>query len=123
LLTFLLVTFVGFVLLAYASSLVTLTVACLCIGAGQGGTSGPMMALLSDFTPNERMGRAFGTNNVLGDIGAGLGPIVTLPLVDTVGFQPVYLVCALFPLVAIGTLLGGVYLKTGQFLPGGDIEQ
>jgi len=120
LVVFLVVTFVGFILLAHASSLGTLIVACLCIGAGQGGTSGPMMALLSDFIPDERMARAFGTNNVLGDIGAGLGPVVTLPLVDTIGFQSVYLACAAFPLVAVAILLGGVYWTTGRFLPGSD---
>lgn len=122
LVAFLVVTFVGFVLLAYASSLVTLTSACLCIGAGQGGTSGPLMALLSDLTPDERMGRAVGTNNVLGDVGAGLGPIVTLPLVDTIGFQLVYLACAAFPLLAVATLLGGIYSKTGQLRPAVDIS-
>ncbi len=74
LVTFLGTTFAGFILLAFADSVLTLVVACLFIGAGQGGTSGPLMALLADLTPDERMGRAVGTNNVLGDVGGGLGP-------------------------------------------------
>jgi MFS family permease len=114
---FLVTTAVGFVLLAVSESTLLLTVACLCIGAGQGGTSGPLMALLADLTPSEQMGRAVGTNNVFGDVGGGLGPIVTLPLVDTVGFWPIYLVCAALPLVAAGVLVGGIYRETGQFVP------
>lgn len=117
LLTFLGVTFVGFVLLGIANSILTLTLACICIGAGQGGTSGPLMALLGDLTPDERMGRAVGTNNVLGDVGGGLGPIVALPLTDTIGFQPVFLASSIFPLIAALMLLAGVYRQTGQLLP------
>ena len=115
---FLVVSFVGFGLLAVADSLPSLVVACLCIGAGQGGTSGPLMALLADLTPNERMGRAVGTNNVLGDLGGGLGPMLTLPLVDVLGFAPIYAACAVIPLVAGVVLLGGVYAKTGSINPG-----
>ncbi|GAB3020806.1 MFS transporter [Natronobiforma cellulositropha] len=110
-------TVVGFLLLAQADSVATLTAACLLIGAGQGGTSGPLMALLADLTPDERMGRAVGTNNVFGDIGGGFGPIVSLPLIETVGFWPVYLACALLPALACVILLGGVYRETGQFTP------
>ncbi|MEF8812712.1 MAG: MFS transporter [Halovenus sp.] len=114
---FLVITFVGFLLLAAASSVATLTLACIFIGAGQGGTSGPLLALLADLTPAEEMGRAVGTNNVFGDIGGGIGPIVSLPLVDVVGFWPVYLVCALIPLGAVAVLLAGVYRSTGEFVP------
>ena len=117
LLTFLVVSFVGFVLLAIAESLPALTIACIFIGAGQGGTSGPLMALLADLTPADRMGRATGTNNVLGDLGGGLGPMVALPLVKSVGFTPIYLACAVIPLIAGFVLLGGVYSQTGHINP------
>ncbi|WP_224333361.1 MFS transporter [Haloprofundus halobius] len=117
LLVFLVVSFVGFILLSQASSLPTLVVSCVCIGAGQGGTSGPLMALLADLTPTDRMGRATGTNNVLGDLGGGIGPMVSLPLVETVGFEPVYAACAVIPLLAGFVLLGGVYAKTGSVNP------
>lgn len=117
LLGFLLVTFLGLVLFAVAETVPTLTVACLLVGAGQGGTSGPLMALLADLTPDERVGRAVGTNNVFGDIGGGLGPLVSLPLVEAVGFWPVYVTCAVLPLVAGGILLAGVYHVTGEFVP------
>ncbi len=114
---FLVVTTAGFLLLASADSVVTLTAACLAIGAGQGGTSGPLMALLADLTPNEQMGRAVGTNNVFGDVGGGLGPVVTLPLVETVGFVSIYVVCATLPLVASVVLVVGIRRETGQFVP------
>lgn len=111
---FLGVSFVGFILLAVAESLAVLVGACLLIGAGQGGTSGPLMALLADLTPSERMGRAMGTNNVLGDLGGGLGPIVSLPLVDTIGFRPVYAACAVIPLLAGSLLLLSLRSQTGR---------
>ena len=117
LLAFLAVSFVGFVLLALAGSLPSLILACVCIGAGQGGTSGPLMALLADLTPGERTGRAMGTNNILGDLGGGLGPMVSLPLIEAVGFAPVYAACAVVPLLAGLVLLGGVYSRTGTFNP------
>ncbi|QKG93092.1 MFS transporter [Halorubrum salinarum] len=118
LLIFLAVSFVGFLLLARAGSVLSLGLACVFIGAGQGGTSGPMMALLADLTPDERMGRASGTNNVLGDVGGGLGPMVSLPLIEAVGFAPIYAACAALPLLAGGVLLLGVRRETGTFLPG-----
>ncbi|GAA0526140.1 Predicted arabinose efflux permease, MFS family [Halorubrum aquaticum] len=120
LLGFLVVSFVGFLLLARAGSSLELGVACIAIGAGQGGTSGPMMALLADLTPDERMGRASGTNNVFGDVGGGLGPMVSLPLVESVGFAPVYAACAAVPLAAGIALLVGVRRETGTFVPGRD---
>lgn len=118
LLTFLVVSFVGFLLLARSGSMIDLALACVFIGAGQGGTSGPMMALLADLTPDERMGRASGTNNVLGDVGGALGPMVSLPLIDAVGFAPIYAACAVVPLAAGVALLAGVRHETGTFLPG-----
>jgi MFS family permease len=117
LLVFLLLAGSGFVLLAFSDSVATFGIACVFVGIGQGGTSGPLLALLADMTPDERMGRAVGTNNVFGDIGGGIGPLLTLPLVDTIGFVPVYLACGVLPIVAAGVLLGGVYRETGQFLP------
>lgn len=123
LLSFLSLFVVGFVLLAVADSLLVLAAACVLIGAGQGGTSGPMMALLADLVPDERMGRASGTNNVLGDVGGGLGPLVSLPLVDVVGFTPIYLACALVPLGAGTVLLVGVHKQTGTVFPGRTVAE
>ncbi len=117
LLVFLVATSVGFALLAVTESVPVLVVACLLIGGGQGGSSGPLMALLGDLVPDAQMGRAVGTNNVLGDLGGGFGPIVTLPLVDAVGFDPIYVACAALPLLAGLVLLAGVRRETGEFVP------
>lgn len=117
LLVFIVVFTGGFLLLADADSISTLLVACVAIGAGQGGTSGPLMALLADVTPNRRMGRAMGTNNVLGDIGGGLGPIVALPLIDAYGYSAIYAACAIVPLIAGLGLVAAVYQQTGQLNP------
>jgi MFS family permease len=106
---FLGVSFLGFGLLAASDSLGVLVTACVLIGAGQGGTSGPLMAMLADLTPEGHMGRAMGTNNILGDLGGGLGPLVTLPLIDSVGFAPIYAACAIVPVLAGGILLIGLY--------------
>ncbi|MFC7077647.1 MFS transporter [Haloarcula halophila] len=113
LLAFLAVSFAGFVALVFAQSLSVLALSCLFIGAGQGGTSGPLIALLADLTPAERMGRATATNNVLGDFGGALGPLVSLPVVDTLGFVPVYVTCAVVPLAAAVLLVGSIYGETG----------
>jgi MFS family permease len=107
----------GFLVLAVADSVATLIIACVLIGSGQGGTSGPLVALLADLTPSEQMGRASGTNNVLGDIGGGLGPLVSLPLIEAVGFAPIYAACALLPLTAGVILLVGIHYETGRLFP------
>ena len=114
---FLLMTSAGFSFLAASESLVLLTVACIVLGTGQGGTAGPLMALLADLTPNEQMGRAVGTNNVFGDIGAALGPVVALSLIGLVGFVPVLLAAAMLPLFATVVLLCGIFYETGEINP------
>lgn len=117
LLTFLVISFGGFALLTTVDSILGLVIACVFIGMGQGGTSGPLVALLADLTPDDRMGRAMGTNNVLGDVGGGLGPVLSLPLVESIGFAPVYAACAVVPLAAGVVLLYGVRAQTGSVSP------
>ncbi|GAB3663973.1 MFS transporter [Halopiger thermotolerans] len=114
---FLLTSFVGFVALATGRSFEVLVLACVLIGAGQGGVGGPLTALLADLTPEERVGRAMGTNNVFGDVGGALGPLVSLPLVDAVGFEFVYGLSAILPLLAGVVLLTGIYAHTGRVSP------
>lgn len=108
---------VGFLVLAMADSVPLLILACVLIGSGQGGTSGPLVALLADLTPSDQMGRATGTNNVLGDVGGGLGPLISLPLINLVGFTPIYAACALLPLAAGVILLIGIHYETGRLFP------
>lgn len=121
LLVFVTIASIGFLVLAAANSIATLTIACILIGTGQGGTSGPLIALLADLTPNDEMGRASGTNNVFGDIGGGLGPLITLPLIETIGFWPIYAACAILPLLAGAILVFGMRLETGELFPTADV--
>ena len=114
---FLVTNCVGFVVLALAPSFPMVVAGCVLIGAGQGGVGGPLTALLADLTPEERMGRAMGTNNVLGDVGGGLGPMISLPLVYTIGFEVMYAASAIIALLAGTTLVAGVYSHTGQLSP------
>ncbi|MFC4405536.1 MFS transporter [Haloarchaeobius iranensis] len=116
-LAFLVAACAGFLVLSMAGSAAGLLAGCLLIGAGQGGVGGPLLALLADLTPGDRMGRATGTNNVLGDVGGGLGPLVGLPAVEAFGFVPVYAACAVLPLAAGVVLLVGVYSHTGSLNP------
>lgn len=87
------------------------------VGAGQGGANGPLIALLGHLTPDERTSRAMATNNVLGDLGGGVGPMVSLPVVESVGFTPVYVACAVIPLLAGVSLFVGIYTRTGNLNP------
>jgi len=54
-----------------------------------------------------------GANSVFGDLGGALGPVLTLPLVDVVGFTPIYVTCATLPLLGGLVLLWGVRAETG----------
>ncbi|ELY49743.1 MFS transporter [Natronorubrum bangense] len=116
-LAFLVTSCVGFAVLAFGSRFEVLVLACLLIGAGQGGVGGPLTALLADLTPEERIGRAMGTNNVLGDVGGGLGPLVSLPLIDVIGFEAIYAISAIVPMLAGIVLVAGIYAHTGRLSP------
>ena len=107
----------GFLLLPWTDTVGTLVPTCMLIGTGMGGTLGPFMALLADLTPEARMGRASGTTNVFSDIGGGLGPIISLPLIEATGFVPVYTAAAGFPLFAAVALVVGLYVSTGELFP------
>ncbi|WP_126664802.1 MFS transporter [Haloterrigena salifodinae] len=116
---FLVTSCVGFAVLAFGSSLEVLVLACVLIGAGQGGVGGPLTALLADLTPEERVGRAMGTNNVFGDVGGALGPLVSLPLIQDLGFgfDGLYAASAVIPMLAGVVLVAGIYVHTGHVSP------
>ncbi|WP_306057878.1 MFS transporter [Natronococcus wangiae] len=117
LVTFLATSCIGFAVLTLAPSFWYVVTACVLIGAGQGGVGGPLTALLADLTRDDRMGRAMGTNNVLGDVGGGLGPMVAVPFVETIGFEVMYALSAVIPLLAGVVLVAGVYTHTGSLSP------
>ncbi|MFP9192896.1 MFS transporter [Natronosalvus vescus] len=114
---FLVLNCIGFLVLTLAGSFFSVVVGCILIGAGQGGVGGPLTALLADLTAEERMGRAMGTNNILGDVGGGLGPLISLPLAETIGFSIMYAISAGIALLAGLILVVGVYAHTGSMSP------
>ncbi len=117
LLVFLVTSCVGFAVLTLAPSLAIVGGGCVLIGAGQGGVGGPLTALLADLTPEGRMGRAMGTNNVFGDVGGALGPLISLPFADAIGFDVLYALSAIIPLLAGVVLVVGIYTYTGSLSP------
>ncbi|MFA9415543.1 MFS transporter [Natrinema sp. HArc-T2] len=117
LLVFLVTSCTGFAVLTLAPSLAIVVGGCVLIGAGQGGVGGPLTALLADLTPEDRMGRAMGTNNVFGDVGGAIGPLVSLPFADAVGFDVLYALSAVVPLLAGVVLVVGIYTYTGSLSP------
>jgi MFS family permease len=80
------------------------------IGAGVGGTSPPLLALLGDISPDDQVGKLGGVYNVFGDLGATLGPVVAFPLGAAIGYDLSYLLSTTFVLAAgvsvVLTLLG-----------------
>ncbi len=117
LLVFLVTSCLGFAVLTVAPSLPIVVVACALIGAGQGGVGGPLTALLADLTPEDRMGRAMGTNNVFGDVGGATGPLLSLPFAEAIGFDVLYALSATIPLLAGAVLVAGIYSYTGSLSP------
>ncbi len=114
---FLITNCIGFVVLIFAPSFWYVVIACALIGAGQGGVGGPLTALLADLTPEDRMGRAMATNNVLGDVGGGLGPLIAVPVAEAVGFSFIYTLSVFIPLCGAVVLVAGIYSHTGSLSP------
>ncbi|GGN95536.1 MULTISPECIES: MFS transporter [Haloarcula] len=99
----------GMVLLAVGTTFPVLLTAVLLLGAGQGGVGGPLVSLLGDLTADSRMGRATGTYNALGDLGASVGLLVSLPLAGLIGFPSLYRLTAFVPVVAATAVMAGLY--------------
>jgi MFS family permease len=115
---------VGFVLLALWPTLPGTVGGVALIGVGVGGTNPPLLAYLGDISPEGDVGKLGGVYNAFGDLGSSLGPVVALPLVEVLGFELGYLLCAglvvgVGVLVA-GTLLGGTSDRAAVETAGGD---
>lgn len=100
---------VGLAVLATATTIPALVAAVALLGAGQGGVGGPLLSLLGDLTPDARMGRATGTYNAFGDLGATAGLLVSLPIAEAIGFVSLYRLAAVVPVISALVVVGGVY--------------
>lgn len=85
----------GFALLAFADSLTWLLLALFIVGIGTGAITIPLLALLGDFVPATRHGRATAIYQVAADIGGAAGAILGLVLGTQFGFLATYAVIAL----------------------------
>ncbi len=99
----------GMVLLAIGTTFPILLASVLLLGAGQGGVGGPLVSLLGDLTASAEMGSATGTYNALGDLGATVGLLVSLPLGNAIGFPSLYRLTALVPISAAVVVIGCLY--------------
>ncbi|AHG01478.1 MFS transporter (plasmid) [Halostagnicola larsenii XH-48] len=104
---------VGVFLLAFGSTMPVLVASVLLLGAGQGGVGGPLVSMLGDLTASDRMGRATGTYNAFGDLGASVGLLVSLPLAEAIGFGSLYALSACVPIIAGALVTGGLYTTYG----------
>ncbi len=75
----------GFVLLAFAHTLLPAALALAVIGLGLGGASIPLIVIMGELIQPEHYGRAVGIYQVAGDIGGSLGPIMGLEAIARLG--------------------------------------
>lgn len=75
------------------------------VGAGVGGTSPPLLALLGDISPEDQVGKLGGVYNVFGDLGATLGPVVAFPVGAVIGYDTSYLLAVLLVGIAGASVL------------------
>jgi MFS family permease len=91
---------VGLAVVGLFPTLYTTLLGMAMVGAGVGGTSPPLLALLGDISPEDQVGKLGGVYNVFGDLGATLGPVVAFPLGAAVGYDLSYLSATTLVLVA-----------------------
>jgi len=98
----------GFAVLALGHTLGLTLLGAVLVGLSYNGVTVPMLALLGDAVGDHHHGPAVGVNQIFGDIGGSLGPIVGLEAAVNVGLTPLYLGLAL--LAALG-LPAAVWLR------------
>jgi MFS family permease len=94
----------GFVLLSVVPTLPATLVAVASIGIGVGGTNPPLLAYLGDISPGEDTGKIGGVYNAFGDVGSTIGPLIALPMAETLGYRTGYLLCAVVVVLVLAFL-------------------
>ena len=112
---------VGFVTVAMVPTLIGIVAGGVVAAVG-GGAVGPVLkAYLGDISPPGDVAKLGGAYNVFGDLGAILGPMVTLPAASRVGFDAVYFGCA--GLGAVAAVLVAKTLLSGTPMPGPTVAE
>jgi MFS family permease len=95
---------IGIGLIPFTHDFVTLTLAAMLIGLGNGLGSGLMMTLGADLAPRGATGEFLGIWRLIGDVGAVLGPLVVGLVAATIGLAGGAWVLALAGALAVFTL-------------------
>lgn len=98
-------TSLGLVVISQATDIVTLTAGGVLFALGLSGTTSPVMALVIDVSPPEKRGSAMATYSMVFQISQGFGALLIGALIETVGYQTMYLVLALSPVAALAIVL------------------
>lgn len=104
----------GFVLLAFARTLLPAALALGVIGIGLGGVSVPLILIMGELISPERYGRAIGIYQVAGDIGGSIGPIMGLEAITRFGASEPLGILAAVLLVTLP--LAGLLIRTERRL-------
>jgi MFS family permease len=92
---------VGLLLMAVATSIVTLTLAGVLVQLGQAAAAPAVLALAIDRSRPERRGAAMATYSLAFQIANGGGGLVWGTLIEMLGYHEMYLTAALAPLLAL----------------------
>jgi MFS family permease len=92
---------VGLLLMAQAADIVTLTLAGVLVQLGQAAAAPAVLALAIDRSRPERRGAAMATYSLAFQISAGGGGLLWGTLIETLGYQEMYLAAALSPVLAL----------------------
>ncbi len=98
----------GLIILAFANTPVSVTIAALVIGLGNGLGSGTMLTVSSDLAPQESPGEFLGVLGTIRDAGKILGPVVVGGLADAAGLGPASFVLGILAFASVTTLTFGV---------------
>jgi MFS family permease len=96
---------VGLLLMAQAANIVTLALAGVLCQIGQAAAAPAVLALAIDRSRPERRGAAMATYSLAFQIAAGGGGLVWGTLIETLGYQEMYLTAALAPLLGLLLLI------------------
>lgn len=97
----------GMALIPFTHSFVTLLLATMVMGFGNGIGSGSMMTLGADLAPRDRIGAFLGVWRLVGDVGATSGPLVVGSVADLIGLGP-----SAFALAGVGLLAVALFHLT-----------
>ena len=86
-------------------ALLQLTNGGLLVACAYGLVPSLLVTWLGDLSANRKSGYAVGAYQTMGDLGSGLGPLITYPLIGLLGLRPVYALAAVLVSLSIPLLM------------------